>query len=60
MQMITTMVGEPMRPGFVGKAIPGVEVDVVDKNGTPVPPGHRRLPCDQKAVAVHAAHGIQE
>ena len=39
MQMITTMVGEPMRPGFVGKAIPGVEVDVVDKNGTPVRPG---------------------
>ena len=39
MQIITTMVGEPMRPGFVGKAIPGVEVDVVDKNGTPVRPG---------------------
>jgi acetyl-CoA synthetase len=39
MQVITTMVGEPMRPGFVGKAIPGVEVDVVDKDGKPVPPG---------------------
>ena len=39
MQMITTMVGEPMRPGFVGKAVPGVEVDVVDKNARPVPPG---------------------
>ena len=39
MQIITTMVGEPMRPGFVGKAIPGVEVDVVDKTGTPVRPG---------------------
>ena len=39
MQIITTMVGEPMRPGFVGKAIPGVEVDVVDKDGKPVPPG---------------------
>jgi acetyl-CoA synthetase len=39
MQMITTMVGEPMRPGFAGKAIPGVEVDVVDKEGTSVRPG---------------------
>jgi acetyl-CoA synthetase len=39
MQMITTIVGEPMRPGFVGKAVPGVEVDVTDKNGNPVPPG---------------------
>jgi acetyl-CoA synthetase len=39
MQMITTMIGEPMRPGFAGKAIPGVEVDVVDKDGTSVRPG---------------------
>ena len=39
MQMITTMVGEPMRPGFVGKGIPGVVADVVDKEGTSVPPG---------------------
>jgi acetyl-CoA synthetase len=40
MQMITTMVGEPMRPGFAGKAIPGVVVDVVDKQGNPVAPGN--------------------
>jgi acetyl-CoA synthetase len=40
MQMITTMVGEPMRPGFAGKAIPGVVVDVVDKKGNPVAPGN--------------------
>ncbi|MEI6841321.1 MAG: acetate--CoA ligase [Methanomicrobiales archaeon] len=39
MQMITTMIGEPMRPGFAGKPIPGVEADVVDKNGKPVKPG---------------------
>jgi acetyl-CoA synthetase len=39
MQMITTMVGEPMRPGFVGKGIPGVVADVVDKDGASVPPG---------------------
>jgi acetyl-CoA synthetase len=39
MQMITTMVGEPMRPGFAGKAIPGVIADVVDKDGNSVSPG---------------------
>jgi acetyl-CoA synthetase len=40
MQMITTMVGEPMRPGFAGKAIPGVIADVVNKQGKPVEPGN--------------------
>ena len=39
MHMITTMVGEPMRPGFAGKSIPGVVADVVDKTGKPVEPG---------------------
>jgi acetyl-CoA synthetase len=39
MHMITTVLGEPMRPGFAGKAIPGIIADVVDKNGKPVPPG---------------------
>jgi acetyl-CoA synthetase len=39
MQMITTMVGEPMRPGFAGRAVPGVVADVVDKDGGSVPPG---------------------
>jgi acetyl-CoA synthetase len=38
--MITTMVGERMRPGFAGKAIPGVVADVVDKQGKPVAPGN--------------------
>jgi acetyl-CoA synthetase len=38
MQMITTFVGEKMRPGFAGKGIPGVIVDVVDKQGKPVKP----------------------
>jgi len=36
MQMITTMIGEKMRPGFAGKPIPGVTADVVDKSGKPV------------------------
>ena len=39
MTMITTMIGEPMRPGFAGNPIPGVEADVVDKDGKPVKPG---------------------
>ena len=39
MHMITTMIGEPMRPGFAGRPIPGVEADVVDKDGNSVQPG---------------------
>jgi acetyl-CoA synthetase len=39
MHMITTMIGEPMRPGFAGQPIPGVEADVVDKDGNSVKPG---------------------
>lgn len=39
MHMITTVLGEPMRPGFAGKSIPGVVADVVDKDGKSVEPG---------------------
>ncbi len=39
MHMVTTMIGEPMKPGFAGKPIPGAVVDVVDRTGNPVPPG---------------------
>ena len=39
MQMVTTMIGEPMRPGFAGRPIPGVVADVVNKAGEPAPPG---------------------
>ena len=39
MHMVTTMIGEPMRPGFAGKPIPGVVADVVDMAGNPCPPG---------------------
>jgi acetyl-CoA synthetase len=39
MHMITTMVGEPMKPGFAGRPLPGVIADVVDKNGNPTPTG---------------------
>jgi acetyl-CoA synthetase len=38
MLLITTMIGEKMRPGFAGKPIPGVTADVVDKSGNPIPP----------------------
>jgi acetyl-CoA synthetase len=37
MLLITTMIGEKMRPGFAGKPIPGVIADVVDKSGNPIP-----------------------
>jgi acetyl-CoA synthetase len=37
--MITTLIGEPMRPGFAGRPIPGIEADVVDKDGKSVKPG---------------------
>jgi acetyl-CoA synthetase len=39
MHMVTTVLGEPMRPGYVGKSVPGVVADVVDKDGKPVEPG---------------------
>ncbi|WP_298667388.1 acetate--CoA ligase [uncultured Methanofollis sp.] len=39
MHMITTIVGEPMKPGFAGRPLPGVVADVVDREGNPVPPG---------------------
>ncbi len=39
MHMVTTVLGEPMRPGFAGKPVPGIVADVVDKNGKSVPPG---------------------
>ncbi|HPP78699.1 AMP-binding protein, partial [Methanospirillum sp.] len=38
MHMITTPLGQPMKPGFAGVPIPGVVADVVDKEGNPVPP----------------------
>jgi len=39
MHMVTTVLGEPMRPGYVGKSVPGVVADVVDKDGKSVEPG---------------------
>lgn len=39
MHMITTLAGQPMKPGFAGRPLPGVAADVVSRDGTPVPPG---------------------
>lgn len=39
MHMVTTVLGEPMRPGYVGKSVPGIVADVVDKDGNNVEPG---------------------
>ena len=39
MHVITTMIGEAMKPGFAGRAIPGAVADVVDRAGKPLPPG---------------------
>lgn len=39
MHMLTTAIGEPMKPGFAGRAVPGIVADVVDENGDPVPAG---------------------
>ncbi|WP_321429714.1 acetate--CoA ligase [uncultured Methanolobus sp.] len=39
MHMLTTTVGEPMKPGFAGRPVPGIVADVVDENGEPVPAG---------------------
>ncbi|MDD1723680.1 MAG: acetate--CoA ligase, partial [Methanospirillum sp.] len=43
MHMITTPLGEPMKPGFAGVPIPGVVADVVDKEGNQVPAGQGGL-----------------
>ncbi|NPE29211.1 acetate--CoA ligase [Methanococcoides sp. SA1] len=39
MHILTTAVGEAMKPGFTGRPVPGVVVDVVDETGDPVPAG---------------------
>jgi acetyl-CoA synthetase len=39
MFMISPLPISPTKPGSVGKPLPGVETDVVDKTGAPVPPG---------------------
>ncbi len=40
--MVTTLVGEKMKPGYAGKPIPGIMADVLDKDGKPVAPPTRQ------------------
>ena len=47
------------RPGKVGKAMPGVDADVVDAQGRPVPDGHGGLPDPAQAPALHDAHHLE-
>ncbi len=37
--MIATVPSYPTKPGSPGKALPGIEADIVDKEGNSVPPG---------------------
>ncbi|AFS52354.1 acetate--CoA ligase [Leptospirillum ferriphilum] len=43
MHMITPLPSTPLVPGSATKPFPGVEVDIVDKNGNPVPDGESGL-----------------
>jgi acetyl-CoA synthetase len=43
MHMVTTPLGQPMKPGFAGLPIPGVISDVVNKKGEQVPAGQGGL-----------------
>jgi acetyl-CoA synthetase len=41
--MITPLPVTPLKPGSATRPFPGIEVDVVDEEGNPVPPGHDGL-----------------
>src|SRR5690606_22181121 len=42
--MVTTLPGvDDMRPGSCGRPLPGVEIEVVDEAGKPVPAGEQGL-----------------
>ncbi len=58
MVMISPMPISLLKPGSVNKPLPGVEVDVVDENGTPVGPGKGgllgiKMPWPAMARTVH-------
>ena len=60
MHMVTTVLGEPMRPGYVGKSIPGIVADVVDKDGKSVETGEERISRDPAAMACHDADDLEQ
>ncbi len=60
MQMITTMIGEPMRPGFAGKSFPeSLQMLLLTKRGTGCT-RKWRISRDAGSLAGDAADGIQK
>ena len=58
--MISPLPGAtPTKPGSATRPLPGIAADVVDKDGTPCARERGRLPRDQAAVAVDAAHDLR-
>ena len=60
MIMIAPLPGAtPTKPGSATRPLPGIVADVVTREGEPVPPGRRRIPGAEAAVAGHAAHHLR-
>ena len=58
--MISPLPGAtPTKPGSATRPLPGIAADVVHKDGTPCERERGRLPRDQEAVAVDAAHDLR-
>ena len=56
--MITPLPALPLKPGSATHPFPGIEVDVVDDDGQPLPAGRGWQAGHPIALAEHAAHGI--
>lgn len=41
MHMISPLPTAPLKPGSVTKPLPGIDADIVNKNGDPVKPGEK-------------------
>ena len=59
MFMITPLPVIDLKPGSATRPFPGIEADIFDEAGNPVPAGRRRVPGAQEALAGHAAHHLQ-
>ena len=58
--MISPLPGAiPTKPGSATKPLPGIDAEVVDKQGQPVPANAGRLPGHQAAVAEHDADDLR-
>lgn len=60
--MIATVPSYPTKPGSPGKALPGIEADIVDKQGNPVGPGKGGFLAIKKPWPgmMRAIHGAPE